>query len=265
MHVPSILLRLTLAAALLVAARPGAARAAEPDEVDGPPAATDDDGEPGGTDVDGEEPGDEGGPEEEEGLTSTERLERAIRVLQRRPIVKDGRFELTLTGGIGASDRMYRHVTATATGRFHVSEFVSIGATYAHYFSSESKLYDDVTGDFELFPERSEIRWYAGADVSVVPIDGKFAVFDDGLVYWDIYGSLGGGVTTTSRGDARPTGMVGLGLRFYFAKWLALTFEVRDHIFIESYRAGNELVNNVVGQGGFSFFIPFGFDYEYPR
>lgn len=257
MYVPSLLLRLTLAAALLAVPQ-GVVRAAEPDEVDAPPAA----GEPGGAEDDS---ADEAGDVDDEGLTSAERLERSIRVLQRRPIVKDGRFELTLTGGVGASDRMYRHVTATATGRFHVSEFVSIGATYSHYFASESKLFDQVTRDFELYPERSEIRWYAGADVSVVPIDGKFAVFDDGLIYWDLYGSLGGGVTTTSRGDARPTGMVGLGVRFYLARWIALTFEVRDHIFIESYRAGNELVNNVVGQGGLSIFLPFGFDYEYPR
>lgn len=202
----------------------------------------------------------------EDGLTSAERLERAIRVVQQRPILRDLRLELIFTGGVAAADTMYRHGVATGTMRFHVSEWVSIGATYAHYFSEESELFRRVTEDFELFPERSEIRWYAGADVSVVPIDGKFILFGELIVYWDIYASIGGGVTTTSRSSSpKPTGMIGVGLRMFLAKWLTLTFELRNHIFVEDFNAGSEIVNNVVGQGGISIFIPFGFDYTYPR
>ncbi len=44
-----------------------------------------------------------------------------------------------------------------------------------------------------------------------------------------------------------------------------VTFELRDHIYFEDFNAGTELINNVVGQAGLSIFIPFGFDYEYPR
>lgn len=230
----------------------GVAAAAEPDEADSAAPAAGEEGE--------------GASEEDAGLTSTERLEHSIRVIQRRPILKDLRFELAITGGVAASDQMYRHFSASATGRFHVSEWVSIGATYTQFFSSESALYREVTGNYELFPERSQIQWYAGADVSVVPIDGKFIAFDDFIVYWDIYASIGGGVTVTSRSDSlKPTGMVGVGFRMFLAKWLTLTFEVRDHIFVEDYNAGSELTNNVVGQAGFSIFVPFGFDYSYPR
>jgi len=225
----------------------GVAVAAEPDE----PAAGSEEGEP---------------PADDEGLTSAERLESAIRVLQRRPVLKELRFELALTGGVAASDQMYRHFSASATGRMHVSEWVSIGATYSHYFSEESALFRDVTGNYELFPERSEIQWYAGADVSVVPMDGKFVAFDDLIVYWDLYASIGGGVTVTSRSDTpKPTGMIGVGLRMFLAKWFTLTFELRDHIFVEDYNAGSELTNNVVGRFGISIFIPFDFDYSYPR
>lgn len=257
MHVLAVWSRQLLAAGLTCAALGGVAVAAEPAPTDEPAAA----------EGDAEASGDEGQPEgEEPGLTSTERLERSIRVLQRRPVLKDLRFELALTAGIAAADQMYRHETITATGRFHVSEWVSIGATYAHYFSQESALFDDVTSDFELFPERSEIRWYAGADVAVVPIEGKFVAFGESIVHWDLYATIGGGVTTTSRSDSpKPTGMVGLGYRMFLAEWLTLTVELRDHIFVEDYNAGSELTHNIVGQAGFSFFLPFGFDYSFPR
>ena len=248
--------RLLLPVALASALVAGTASAADPGDAD-PTATT--------TPAEGDEPTADTDAEDA-GLTSTERLEQAIRVLQRRPILKDLRFELALTGGVTAADQMYRHFSATVTGRFHVSEWVSIGATYSHYFSGESALFDEVTKNYELFPERSQIRWYAGGDVSVVPIDGKFVAFGDFIVYWDIYASIGGGVTVTSRSDSpKPTGMIGVGFRMFLAKWLTLTFERRDHIFVEDYNAGSELTNNVVGQAGFSIFIPFGLDYSYPR
>ncbi|MFT7580119.1 MAG: outer membrane beta-barrel protein, partial [Myxococcota bacterium] len=198
--------------------------------------------------------------------TSQERLEDSIRVFQQRPIVKSGRFELALTGGLIASDTMFEHTLVSATGRFHISEWVSVGATYAKYFSTESTLFKEVTTDFELFPEISRVQWYAGGDVSVVPIDGKLVLFDDTIVYFDIYASIGGGVTKTNRSDSlKPTGMVGVGIRLFFAEWLSLTVELRDHLLFEEFKTGTELVNNVVGQAGFSIFLPFGFDYEYPR
>ncbi len=190
----------------------------------------------------------------------------AVRVIQQRPILKSMRFELFVGGGIASADTMYRHTLATAGGRFHISEWISIGATYGHYFSDRSALFDEVVDNFELFPERSQIQWYAGGDVSFVPLEGKFAVFNDGLVYFDLYLSIGGGVTDTTRGDGlKPTGMVGAGMRFFLTEWMTLSFEVRDQIFVEDFNAGSELVNNIVGQAGLTFFLPFGFDYSLPR
>ncbi len=102
--------------------------------------------------------------------------------------------------------------------------------------------------------------------MSVVPIDGKLVLFDGAIIYFDLFASIGGGATRTSRSESpKPTGMIGVGARFFLAEWLTLTFELRDHIYFEDFNAGTELINNVVGQAGLSLFIPFGFDYEYPR
>jgi len=193
-------------------------------------------------------------------------LDALVRVVQQRPVLKSGRFELLVGAGLVANDQMYDHWLATTTGRVHVSEWISIGATYAKYFSDPSDLQSTVMNDFEVFPELSAIRWYAGGDVTFVAMDGKFVFFDDSIVYWDLYASIGGGVTVTSRSDdPKPTGMIGAGMRIYLTDWLTLTFELRDHMFIEKFNAGNEFVNNVVGQAGLTLFIPFGFDYGYAK
>jgi len=193
-------------------------------------------------------------------------LDALVRVVQQRSVLKSGRFELLVGAGLVANDQMYDHWLATTTGRVHVSEWISIGATYAKYFSDPSDLQSTVMNDFEVFPELSAMRWYAGGDVTFVAMDGKFIFFDDSIVYWDLYASIGGGVTVTSRSDdPKPTGMIGVGMRIFLTDWLTLTFELRDHMFIEKFNAGNEFVNNVVGQAGLTLFIPFGFDYEYAK
>jgi len=228
--------------------------------LEGAPAAAAEPGDGPATPTEGEE-----GEEPEEVIKKSD-LDSLIRVVQQRPVLKAGRFELFLGGGIGANDQFYRHYLATATGRAHVSEWVSIGATYEKYFSQEAALLDTVTGDFEVFPELSRLQWYAGADVTVVALEGKFTFFDTSIAYWDLYASLGGGVMKTSRGDdLKPAGLVGVGLRFYLTEWWTIAFELKDHIFFEKFNAGSELVNDVVGQVGFTFFIPFGFDYEYVK
>lgn len=211
----------------------------------------------GGAPVEGEE-------EEEEVITSD--LDSLVRVVQQRPILKAMRFELALHGGVSTADVMHDQYSASATGRFHINEWLSIGASYAKYFSSRSATFADVTGDLEVYPELSRLQWYAGADVSLVMFDGKFKLFDDAIGYWDIHALIGGGVTTTSRSESpKPTGMLGLGMRIFLTKWLTLNFEVRDHIYVESFNAGSRLINNIVGQGGITLFIPFGFDYSYPK
>ena len=189
-----------------------------------------------------------------------------IRVIQQRPFLKSGRFELQVLGGLGINDSMFRHAMVVAQPRVHIDERWSIGGTYAHYFGEESSLLETVTTDFALFPERAETKFYAGLDVGFSVLEGKFLLFDDAIVTFDLYLTVGGGATHTSRSDTvKPTGMFGAGIRFVATRWLTVNFEVRDHLYVEQFNAGDELINNVVIQGGFGFFLPFDYDYRYAR
>lgn len=195
-----------------------------------------------------------------------EELVRSIRVIQQRPFLHALRFELQLMGGIGLADKMHRHVHAAAQGRFHIDEQWSIGLGYNHYWHFDTALMGKLTDDYELYPERSKRHFSGTIDVGFSPIFGKFSAFDSGLVHFDLYVTLGGGVTQTTRSaDIKPLGQFGVGWRLIINKWFTFVVEFKDQIYVENFNRGDEVVNNLMLQAGFSFFIPFDYDYKYPR
>ena len=209
--------------------------------------------------------------QEGEGDAATEASEveddtAAIRVVQQRPVLKGGRFELQLMGELSIADVMFRHYGSAANARFHVDEAWSVGAGYRHYFSEESALLTDVTDKFEVFPERSVMRWYAGAEAAWSPVYGKLVFFDGAIVHFDFHLLMGAGVTQTSRSsDLRVTGVMGVGGRLLVSRAFAIGMELRDHVFVEDYNEGSELVNNVVLSFGFSIFFPFDHEYRFAK
>lgn len=195
-----------------------------------------------------------------------EQVRESIRVIQQRPVLRALRAEVQAFGGVGLSDTLFRHFLVTGNARFHITEQWSVGGSYSHYFGSTSGLFEDVTTDFSVFPEKSLIRWMGGLDAAFVPIYGKFALFDQHIVHYDFYGLAGVNVLQTSRSDdIKVAGVLGLGWRVYLTRWLAFTTEVRDHLYVESFNAGDRFMSHFVFHAGFSMFLPFDFDYRFPR
>ncbi|MGM0578277.1 MAG: outer membrane beta-barrel domain-containing protein [Myxococcota bacterium] len=238
----------TLLSALLLATAPAAAQTDE-----APPAAGEGEG---------------AGIADETATTkpASEELKGSIRVIQRRRVLRRHRLELQGFGGIGVADTMFRHFRASGAMRFHFDEHWSIGGSYAHYWADESSQFDDVTDNYELFPERAAMEWMAGGNLAYTPIFGKFALFGSNIVHFDLSTMVGGGVLESTRSDdLRWTITVGFGWRVFFNDWLAWTSEVKDHIYVEKFNAGDEVVNHVVFQTGLSIFFPFDFEYRFPR
>lgn len=169
-------------------------------------------------------------------------------------------------GGGGLADTMFNHAALTGSARYHMSEAWSIAGLYSHHFGETSPLFDEVTDRFELFPERSVVEWSAGLDIGWTPVFGKFALVESYIMHFDMTVLLGASAVLTSRSpDPKVGGSAGLAMRLYLSPWLAITGEVRDQVFVETYNAGDELVNHVLAQAGFSIFFPFEYAYRYPR
>lgn len=182
--------------------------------------------------------------------------QRKVHVLQQRPFLRRLRAEVTPLFGYGINQVLYQYLQVGGTFRFHFVEDWSIGGTYMHYFPSATGTADQVENELGVYPEKAYIRWFAGGEVAWVPIYGKFIGFRSFIAHWDVYLTAGAGATMTNQKDPLFTGTFGVGSRIFLTRWLTFTLELKDHIFSQPYKAGDEIVNNLTVQTGFSFFFP---------
>ena len=205
--------------------------------------------------------------------SAQEEAKRKVHVIQQRPFIRALRAEIDPLFGYTVNESLIDYIQVAATARFHITEEWSIGGTYAHYTFKDSSGelafprakadFDEVQDVFGLFPEKAFMQWFAGGEVSYVPVYGKFILFNTWTVHWDAFLTAGAGVTKTN--ETHVTGTLGVGSRLFLTRWLTLNFELKDHIYTESFKAGDETINTLVLYTGFGFFVPFGWDYEYVK
>ena len=88
----------------------------------------------------------------------------------------------------------------------------------------------------------------------------SFTAFGAAIAYFDTYLQVGAGVVDTFAGGMLPSGMLGVGTRFYMTRWLALEAEVNDTIFMEKYPSGTTLIQHLSVGMNLALFMPFGWD-----
>lgn len=200
-------------------------------------------------------------------------LFKSVRVFQQRYVLKAGRAELQLGGGITFNDPFVRHTMATGSLLYHINEQWSVGAGGGKFWGVRSPLFNAIQDDYGLFPERSEMQAGGFGEVSWSPIFGKFSSFGLAVLQADAYVVAGGGAMRTTRGtDLKPAFELGVGTRVHTLRWLTLSFEVRDIAVIEKFLPQNktEPSSNFVMQHVFAdlrlgFWLPPTVQYRYPR
>lgn len=201
-----------------------------------------------------------------------------IFVLQRKPFLRKGRLELVPHFGMTVNDSLIRQYDGGGQLVFHFTEDFWFGGTFSWFDFGElggvTEDYFEVLEKTQSIPDVVEMSWYAGADFGYVPVSGKFALFNSGIIYYDLSLFVGGGYATYLSGGAggetgAPAGSIGIQPRIFLTRWLALTGQVRDTIFLASLKSGSgtedSLTHVVTVTGGLSIFIPFGFEYTQAR
>ena len=206
------------------------------------------------------------------------------------------RVEVAPSVGFTLNDPFVSHPSIGIAVNYWWTNVLALGVNFNWYqgLESESDLNFFVRRSTRLAVPITEYQLGANLNFTYVPLYGKFAMFNEYLFQWDAY--LVGGVgimrtrpvpvvdpdVRTYDFDFRVAFNVGLGIRVFATRYLAIFAELRDYAFLD--RLENldvsldnrfdedtwlddspTLTNNVTIQIGFTLFFPFEFDYRLPK
>lgn len=193
--------------------------------------------------------------------------EGSIEVVQPKPVLLVHRFEVQPRFGATFNDPLINQFHVGGNLYYHYSERIYFGLTF-DWFDFDGELggttdaFDQLISATSTIPEVAPVTWYGGADFGWVPINGKLALFDTLIGYYDFYGIVGLGVIDTVD-DPHPAANLAVGWQLFITDWLALSLEVRDRMYIEPLpAAGDTFTNILTATLGLGFFIPPTFQYE---
>ena len=207
--------------------------------------------------------------------TTRKEFDDTIHVIQRKPVLQKGRFDLVPRFGISVNDSLYRHFKFGVNGNYHFSENVYLGGLFEWYnfgdaLGGPTGAFEETQNETGTAADAAVINWLGGLELGYKPIVGKFAFADSFIVYYDI-GLTAGGTYINAESVALPTaegkfgGTVSAVNRIFFNDWFALNLEVRDVIYSADLRGEQGALTNVVTvAAGVSLYLPTTFEYSEP-
>ena len=187
--------------------------------------------------------------------------QRAYRGVVPRLFKKALRHEISAMGGWYAADLADGAPVYGGAYTFHFTEDLGLELGYFRTYQSYEILNAVIASQQGLItiPEAEEgvMQLFLGHLVWSLAY-GKVRWMGGGISRFDFYLSIGAGATDEP-GALGVTGSAGFGLKFYLLEWLALRFDVRDHVRSQQrvQLAIEEVVNDISAMGGLSLFIPF--------
>ncbi len=209
-----------------------------------------------------------------------------IKVVPRKLILKQKRFELMPVFGVTLNDNLIQHYLLGAGFHYHITDVLAFGVSGHYYLYNLTDRNYLVGLQQRVLPTLNKYIFSATADASYMIAYGKFAVHNKFILQFGAFLSGGVGVTMTEvipRNAAHEpwqnynvTVHVGLGFRMFVFKWLTIWVAVRDYMMPDKYEPddrteenGKEaskngewrFINNFVVQFGITFFLPTDFKY----
>ncbi len=191
-----------------------------------------------------------------------------IKSVQRRPVLKKHRLELSAFGAMTINDPLYLTFALQGSAHFFLAESLSIGVGIAYLFDAVTLGgVADVRRSERAVPSIFERPNMAGTiEMTFNPLYGKVSFHNAAIGHIDTYLIGGFGGVFNFHKTGRPAGVIGIGQRFNLLSWLNIKWELRDYIFndtIESnYGTNSDIQNYFMLNIGVGFFIPPTFSYK---
>ena len=229
----------------------------------------------------------------------TEETAEEIYAVQQIYALRLKRFELAPSAAFTLNDPFLSHPAVGLAANYWFTNVLAVGINAIWYdfgnpLERQATLTERVRRSFRLGVPITEWQVGAWANFTYVPFYGKFSAFRKFIFQWDSY--ILGGVgfmrtrpipvfdvqNRTFDYEFRVSFNVGIGLRVFVTRYLAIFTEFRNYMWLEQYEArtvdpvnpldpstweesDTDFFNNASVQVGVTIFFPFKFEYRLPK
>jgi outer membrane beta-barrel protein len=247
-------------------------------------------------DIAGEGVGGAGSPSRDSPARSQEAREE-IYAVQQIYALRINRVEVSPSISFTLNDPFVSHTGLGVGLNYWWTNVLALGVNFIWYegLEAESDLNFFVRRSTRLAVPVNSYQFGAHLNFTYVPIYGKFAMFNEFIFQYDAYVVGGIGLMRTRPipvidaelrrfdYDVRVTFNLGIGLRVFVTRWLAVFAELRNYMYLEQLenlevglgedrtdpstwvQSSPAFVNNVTAHLGLTIFLPFEFEYRLPR
>jgi outer membrane beta-barrel protein len=261
-----------------------------PPEPPAPPPPTDDLLAPKESDVAPTTPVLTTGPQKGEGKDTW----KDIVVIPRKSFLKRRRIELMPYFSTTMNDNLIQHYALGGEINYFLTDILAIGISGHYYFKNVLDQEFYTRYHFQRVPSLNKYKYTATLNFSYVPIYGKFSLFNNQIMHFEVFATAGVGGSGTEiiprdyrfEAFSNPftlTFPVGMGGRLFITKWMAVQAAFRSYVMLDKFEPSNrsepdpgsgrsevdiakenaktDIVNNMMVNFGVSFFFPMDFKY----
>lgn len=181
-----------------------------------------------------------------------------ISIIQKKYLPKTGRFQLFGGGTVLTNNPFFNTFGGVAKASYFLSETWGLELNYFGLMTSEReatqelRVIQGVKTENLVYPES-----YVGLDLMVVPVYGKMAWFNEKIVPFDLYFSVGYGSTGTQAGESVGTIHLATGQMFAISKAFAFRWDFSWNFFdAKGVDNTTSSFNNLFLTVGMSWFFP---------
>lgn len=196
-----------------------------------------------------------------------------IKVVQQKPVLQKGRFELVPRIGFQANEPLYRQLTAGGAVNYHISESFFVGASFdwgnfRDSLGGTTHTFDLQQDQVRALPDTALTNWVAGVPIGYKAALGKLVLFQNTIFYYDWALKAGPALVDNqsllaATSDRSFGAQFGLESRIFLNKWLALRLGIRDVVFQTKLEGKNQRTFNAIFVNlGLGMYLPTSFSYS---
>lgn len=191
-----------------------------------------------------------------------------IAVIQKKFLPKTSRFQFHVGLNTVTNNPFFNSSGYHGNFAFYFNEYFGLEIKHVSFTSGEKNITQNLSEQGVKTSTLVSPKSYTGLDLVFIPFYGKMALFNQSIVPYDFYFSLGGGTTLTSYKDEQaPTFHFATGQVFAISKAFAVRWDLSWNAYTAKGEevSANEAVGREVKQNFNDLYVGLGLSWFFPQ